>query len=121
MATTPPTRVDADIYATARSAALKSNRSTAQQISYWARIGRELDRSTSVSVRDIEAVLDGRLPYDGLDPREQAVVRAEWSVRMDAARERLDLATEFTAQDRAWVEADDEGNVVHREPDHTER
>jgi len=121
MATTPPTRVDADIYATARSAARESNRSTAQQISYWARIGRELERSTSVSARDIEAVLDGRSPYDELDPREQAVVRAEWSVRMVEARERLNLDAEFSAEGRSWVEADEDGNVVHRGPDRTAR
>ncbi len=117
MATTPPTRVDEDVYVAARTVAAGSNRSTAQQISYWARIGRELERSKSVSVRDIESVLEGRASYDELDPREQALVRAAWSTRMADVRAQLDLAADFTEEGRSWVEADEDGNVIHREPD----
>jgi hypothetical protein len=49
-----------------------------------------------------------------LNPKEQAVVRAEWTARMTARREALDLATRFAAAGRSWVELDDDGKVVER-------
>lgn len=42
------------------------------------------------------------------------MVRAEWAERMDAGREDLDLAQEFAG--RSYVELDDEGRVVRRDP-----
>ena len=49
-----------------------------------------------------------------LDPKEQAVVRAEWSARMDEARVALDLAKDFARAGRTWVELDEKGRVVER-------
>ncbi len=57
---------------------------------------------------------DGNCPYDTLGLREQGVVRAEWSSTMDALGKALDLAREFAAAGRTWVELDDDGAVVHR-------
>jgi hypothetical protein len=51
-----------------------------------------------------------------LTAEEQAVVRAEWAERMDVRRESLDLAQEFADQARSYVEHDDDGRVVRREP-----
>ena len=59
-------------------------------------------------------MLAGAQPYDDLDPKAQAVVRAAWSARMDELRGALDLATSFQAAGRTWVELDDAGQVVER-------
>ena len=116
MAGTAPTRIDEDVASAAKAAGALLSRSAAQQVNHWARIGRELEASKSLSQRDIAQVLAGRSSYDALNVREQAVVRAEWSERMTALRESLDLASEYTAAGQAWVEADVDGNVVARKP-----
>ena len=116
MATTSPTRIDDDLYASAKIVGPLMSRSAAQQIAHWARIGREIEAAGSVSLRAVAEVLAARRKYDDLTAEEQAVVRAEWAERMTARREGLDLAREFTEQGVAYVELDDEGNVVRREP-----
>ena len=114
MATSAPTRIDEDLFAAARAAGEVMSRSAAQQINHWARIGRELESSETVSHRDIARVLAGRGSYDDLTAREQAVVRAEWDERMAELRTGLDFGAEFTAQGETWAEADAQGRTVER-------
>ena len=54
--------------------------------------------------------------YDELSSEEQLVVRAEWAKRIEERRAALDLAGQFTAHGRSWVELDDEGQVIERGP-----
>jgi hypothetical protein len=114
MAATSPARIDDDLYASAKLAGGVQSRSASQQVVHWARIGREIEASASISYRDIGEVLSGSRSYDLLSTKEQAVVRAEWSVRMDTLRETLNLAEAFSAAGRTWVELDDDGSVVGR-------
>ncbi len=115
MATSSPIRIADDVHASAKLMASVMSRSTAQQIAHWARIGRELETSQSVSQRAIALVLECEASYDDLTAKEQAVIRAEWVERMAQRREALDLAAEFIAQGRSFVELDEDGNIVeHR-------
>jgi len=114
MPTTSPARIDDDLYASARLAGEVQSRSTSQQVVHWARIGREIEASAAISQREIAQVLAGSQSYDGLNAREQALVRAEWSVRMDELRGALNFAQEFAVEGTRWVELDDEGVVVER-------
>jgi hypothetical protein len=114
MATTSPARIDDDLYASAKLVGEVQSRSASQQVVHWARIGRELEASASVSHKDIDAALAGSRAYDTLTAKEQAVVRAEWASRMDSVRQSLDLADQFAAAGRSWAELDDDGNVVER-------
>jgi flagellar hook assembly protein FlgD len=109
-------RIDDDLYASAKAAGDVMSRSASQQITHWARIGRELEASEHVSASRIAGVLAGAVAYDDLEPEEQAVVRAEWTDRLEARRRTLDLAAEFAAEGRTWVEVDDDGRVVERTP-----
>src|SRR2546423_3068109 len=97
MPSTMPLRVGDDLLASAKLAADATGRSAAQQIGYWAKLGRELERSGSVSVRDIAEVLAGARSYDDLDPKAQAIIRAEWDARIEARRAALNLAELFSA------------------------
>ena len=106
MGTTSPTRIDDELYASAKAVGPLMSRSAAQQIAHWARVGREIEASESVSQRDIANVLSARLNYDELNSYEQAIVRAEWAQRMEARREGLDLAQEFAEVGRSYVELD---------------
>jgi hypothetical protein len=109
-----PLRVGDDLLASAKLAADATGRSAAQQIGYWAKLGRELERSSSVSVREVADVLAGARSYDELDAKAQAVVRAEWDARIEARRAALNLAERFAAEGRSWVEAGADGAPVHR-------
>jgi len=114
MASTSPARIDDDLYASAKLAGAVQSRSASQQVAHWARIGRELEASGTVSQREIAAVLAGSRPYDDLTSREQAVVRAEWAARVQERIAAIDLVTSFTSAGRTWVELDEDGNVVER-------
>ncbi len=108
----PPTRLDGELYEDARAVAPVMSRSTSQQIAHWARIGRELEASGSVSPAAVTEVLAGRRSYDGLGAYDQAAVRAEWAELMKARRESLDLASRFEAEGRPYATLDDGGEVV---------
>jgi hypothetical protein len=115
MPSTMPLRVGDDLLSSARVAAEASGRSAAQQIGYWAKLGRELERSGSISVREIALVLEGAKAYDDLDPKEQALVRAEWADRIERRLATLDLGAEFAEEGRSWVELGPDGTVIsHR-------
>lgn len=113
---TMPTRIDGELFAAAKSSGAVHSRSAAQQLAHWARIGRELESSAGVSQRDVEAVLAGDGSYDDLQEREQAVVRAAWDEQIAQRLSSLDLEEKLHAADAPWVEADDEGNLVMRDP-----
>jgi hypothetical protein len=112
---TMPLRVGDELVASARVTAEATGRSAAQQLGYWAKLGRELERSGSVSVREIAEVLAGARAYDDLDPRAQAVVRAEWSERIAGRLDALDLAAEFAAEGRSWVELAPDGTTIRHD------
>jgi hypothetical protein len=113
MSATMPTRIDGDLFEAAKAVGDALGRSAAQQISHWARIGREVEASSAVSQRDIQRVLSGQTEYDDLAPVEQATVRADWDEQIEARIGSLDLAQEFTAAARPWTDADADGNPVN--------
>jgi hypothetical protein len=113
---TSPTRVDEDLFASARLIGSVMDRSAAQQITHWARIGREIEAAAGISQARVAEVLARRARYDDLTAEEQAVVRAEWSERMDARREKLDLGRKYAEEGRSYVELDESGAVVVRPP-----
>jgi hypothetical protein len=89
-------------------------RSASQQVQHWARIGREVEEA-GMAAGEAAEVLAGARSYDDLDARQQAMVRAEWQERIEARLDALDLA-ELEAAGESYVEVDDDGNVVVREP-----
>ena len=109
-----PVRLDAEITSSARETARQMSRSVAEQLSHWARIGRELERSPEISIRHIEGVLNGKKSYDALPVKEQALVRASWAARMDELSSSLRLDTEFKKTGYQYAELDAQGNVVTR-------
>ncbi|MEY2426454.1 MAG: hypothetical protein QOI61_2026 [Actinomycetota bacterium] len=113
MGQAPPTRVDDDVYNDAQATAQLTSRSTAQQISFWARIGRDVARRANYE--QLLALLAND-SYDDLDGDAQAIVRAGWS-EMIERRASQNLAARFEARGESYAELDDDGNVVIRTPD----
>lgn len=114
MSNTIPMRVDGDLFEAAKSVGAVASRSAAQQISHWARIGRELEASPNVGMRDVERVLAGEKPYDDLRERDQAIVRASWDEQVAERLAGLEFSAEFTQAGRSWTETDEQGRVVVR-------
>jgi len=106
-----PIRLDRELAAAARDAAQTMSRSVAEQVSHWARLGRELERSPQVSVAQVQAVLRGDAPYDGLGVQEQAVVRTHWDESLAATLATLNLAQAFEAEGHRYAELGADGQI----------
>ncbi|MGH9187690.1 MAG: hypothetical protein ACRD0U_18060 [Acidimicrobiales bacterium] len=79
-------------------------------------MGQEVEASRTISAHAIAAVLTGHRAYDTLDAEDHAVVRAEWTDRLDAVAGGIDLASEFTATGRrTWIDIAPDGTIVRRE------
>ena len=91
-------------------------RSVSEQVSHWARLGRELERSPGVSVARVHAVLAGERSYDDLNSSEQAFVRSAWDEQIADRLANLDLAAHFEAQGHSWAEIAADGSLRIVEP-----
>lgn len=112
---TMPTRIDQELFDAAKAEGELHSRSAAQQLHHWARVGRELERSSAVTHGDIARVLAGEMSYDDLkDDKAQAIVRAEWRARLAERLASLNLEPELRKTGRPWVVGDENGNVVIR-------
>lgn len=112
---TMPTRIDQELFDAAKAEGELHSRSAAQQLHHWARVGRELERSSAVTHGDIARVLAGEMSYDDLkDDKAQAIVRAEWDARMAERLKSLNFEKEFREAGQWWVEADADGNTIIR-------
>ena len=109
-----PTRVDQGLFEAAKAAGALYSRSAAQQIAHWARLGREMEASPSVTQDVIARVLAGQARYDDLADPAQAAVRVAWDNRMETTLSELDFTDELRAAGKPWAEADEEGNLVIR-------
>jgi len=114
MASTAVARVDVEIVESARLTTDAMSRSTSQQLTHWARIGREVEAAASMTPKEIAETLSGSTSYDQLNTGEQAVVRALWSEALDTRITELDYESRFRAEGRSYAELDERGHVVVR-------
>lgn len=114
MASTSATRIDDDLYASAKVVGEAMSRSASQQIAHWARIGRELEAAGGVSARAVARVLAGRGDYDEVTAFEQAIVRAEWAEDMARRAGDLDFVQESSRAGQSYAELDEHGHAVRR-------
>jgi hypothetical protein len=114
MASTAVARLDVEIVESARLTSEVMSRSTSQQLTHWARIGREVEAAASMTPKEIAEALSGSASYDQLNSGEQAVVRALWSEALDTRMAELDYESRFWAEGRPYAELDERGQVVVR-------
>ena len=112
-----PTRVTADVAATAASVAPSENRTVTEQINYWARLGMQVERSSSAAGRRIVAVVTGEAQFSSLGPEERAIAHATINARISerAAKERFGPAARKAGQVTVSVAAD--GTLIEIAPD----
>lgn len=111
---TVPMRADADLFAAAKAEGVRMSRSAAQQLNHWARLGKELEASGVLRLKDVENVLAGRARYDDLAALDQAAARTLLDQQADEIRKSLNFADEFREAGQTWVEADPDGRAVVR-------
>jgi hypothetical protein len=119
--TSTPTRVTADVTATAASVAATENRTVTEQINYWVRIGMLVERSTSVANRRVLAVVVGDAQFSSLTPEERTVAHATIDARIAerAAGQRFGPAARKAGH--VTVSIDDDGNLIEIAPDGSRR
>lgn len=107
-----PTRVMADIAATAASVALAENRTVTEQINYWARIGMQVERSTTIASRRVLAVVSGEAQFSTLSADERVAAHAIIDSRMATrtAKQRFGPLARKTGQ--VTVSIDDDGTLI---------
>lgn len=116
-----PTRVNADIAAAAAAVASAENRSTTEQVNYWARLGMQLERTTSVASRRVLAVVSGNAQFSTLTPEERTLAHASIDARIAerAAEQRFGPAARKAGQ--VTVSIDEDGTLVEIAPDGSRR
>jgi RNA polymerase sigma factor (sigma-70 family) len=107
-----PTRVAADVAATAAGVAALENRSVAEQISHWVRLGMQVERSASASSRQVVAVVSGQEQFSTLSAADRIVAHATIDARIAerAAAEQFGDAARRAG--RVTVSIDDDGNLI---------
>jgi ParD-like antitoxin of type II bacterial toxin-antitoxin system len=116
-----PTRVTADVAATAASVAPSENRTVAEQINYWARLGMQVERSTSVDSRRVLAVVAGEAQFASLGTEERTVAHAtiDALIAERVAAQRFGVAARKAGQ--VTVSIDDDGTLIEIAPDGSRR
>ena len=111
-----PTRVAADLAASAASVAPTENRTITEQINYWARIGMQVERSGSLATRRILAVATGESQFAVLGTEERAAAHAviDASIGLRVAQQRFGPDARKAGQ--TTVSLDKEGNLIEIAP-----
>jgi hypothetical protein len=88
------------------------NRTVTEQINYWARLGMQIERSTSVAGRRVLAAVAGEAQFGALTPDERTLAHATVDARIAerVAKERFGPAARKAGQ--VTVSIDDDGNLI---------
>jgi hypothetical protein len=116
-----PTRVTSDIAAAAASVAPAEQRTIAEQINYWARLGMQVERSASAVGRRVLAVVAGEAQFSTLDPEDRTVAHATIDARMAARTAETRFGPAARAAGQVTVSIDDDGTLVEIAADGTRR
>jgi hypothetical protein len=116
-----PTRVTADVAATAASVARTENRTKTEQINYWARIGMQIERSMSATHRRVLAVVTGDAQFSTLTPEERGVAHATIDARIAERAAAQRFGTDARTAGQVTVSIDDDGNLIEIAPDGSRR
>jgi ParD-like antitoxin of type II bacterial toxin-antitoxin system len=116
-----PTRVAADVAATAASVAPTESRTVTEQINYWLRIGMQVERSGSVANRRVLAVAAGEAQFSTLTPDERTAAHAliDAGIAERAAKQRF--GPDARTAGHTTVSIDDDGNLIEIAPDGSRR
>ena len=116
-----PTRVNADIAAAAAAVAPAENRTTAEQINYWVRLGMQVERTASVASRRVLDVIAGETQFSTLTPDERTVAHVSIDARIAERSGEQRFGPAARKAGRVTVSIDDDGTLVEIAPDGSRR
>ncbi|AXV10111.1 hypothetical protein DVS28_b0341 (plasmid) [Euzebya pacifica] len=119
MAEAKSVRIDGDLVAAAEAAAMAGHRSTAEQVNYWAAVGRRIIAATGVDQGRMDAVVAGTGQFDDLTAEERVIAHARIDVTIEQAVTRTPLAEHARADGITTVTVDESGQLVWTSPDGT--
>ena len=114
--TSTPTRVAADVAATAASVAPTESRTVTEQINYWVRIGMLVERSRSVANRRVLAVAAGDAQFSTLTPEERTTTHAVIDARIAERAAKQRFGPDARTAGHTTVSIDDDGNLIEISP-----
>ena len=116
-----PTRVAGDVAASASAVAPAENRSVAEQISHWARIGMQVERAGSVANRRVLAAAAGRAGFSSLADDERTAAHALVDARIAELAATQSFGAAARTHGHSTVSLDDEGNLIEIAADGSRR
>ena len=117
--TSTPTRVANDIASAAAAVAKAENRSMAEQISHWARVGMNVERSVTAESRRVLAVITGEAQFSTLSAEERAVAHAVIDADIAEGIKSTHFGEAARRAGHTTVSVDENGDVVRTSPDGT--
>jgi len=111
-----PTRMAADVVARAGAVAPVEHRTVSEQINYWARVGMQVERSVTVTTRQVLAAVNatGQFSALGADERRTAHALVDAAMAGNAATKMFGPAARAGGQ--RTVSLDDDGNLIEISP-----
>lgn len=109
-------RVSTAMMESARVQGVRAGRSIAQQLEYWARIGRAMENAPGMSVARIRSMLDGKIGYDDLNGDEQLAAREDLAHQITQLKPGKGLQQELIASGLPYSGVDDRGRLVRVTP-----
>jgi len=109
-------KISSELLASARQESAVWSRSMTQQIEYWARLGRALERSPSVSISRVQAALQAQLEFDDLNADERALVLGRLEAMVFDPRGDGALQRELREAGHAYTAMDEKGVLVKVRP-----
>ncbi len=109
-------KISRELLASARQESAVWSRSMTQQIEYWARLGRALERSPSVSMSRVQAALQAQLGFDDLNADERALVLGRVEAMVFDPRGDATLQRELREAGRSYTALDEKGALVKVRP-----
>jgi hypothetical protein len=109
-------KISSDLVASARQESAVWSRSMTQQIEYWARLGRALERSPSVSMSRVQGALQAQLEFDELNADERALVLGRLEAKVFDPHGDATLQRELRQAGHAYTAMNDGGALVKVRP-----
>lgn len=114
-------RQPVDIVEVAEVVAAAENRSATEQVTYWTRIGMNVDRASTVDARRVKAVATGQEQFSVLSGGERVAAHALVDGRISELAAAQSFGRGTRAQGHTTVSLDDDGNLVEVAADGTSR
>jgi hypothetical protein len=109
-------KVSKELLASARQESAVWSRSMTQQIEYWARLGRALERSPSVNLSRVQAALQAQVAFDDLNGDERALVLGRLEALVFDPQGDATLERELREAGRSYSTLDERGVMVKVRP-----